>query len=99
MKEQNNTKKTAIVSIFAKIAYEKEQKIYHCPTCVLKKDENTQVCTVKSECKSFRNDVNDIDLKVVNPAHACVIGKKTQSISKFFVKNAIVEIYPPDKND
>lgn len=92
-------KKTAVVAILAEIAYKKELEVSCCPTRVLKKDESIQVCTVNSECKSFRDDIKDIDLKVVNPAHACIIGKKTNSISNFFVKNAIVEIYPPNNNE
>ena len=36
------------------------------------------------------------DLNVTNPAHCCVIGKKTKSIARFIAKNATVEIYPPD---
>lgn len=89
--------KNAVVSIKAKLAYEKQQRICHCPTSLSKNNPETLVCIYDSECKNYNQDVSLEDLQIINPAHACVIGKKTKGIAKSFAKSAEVEIYPPEK--
>jgi len=89
--------KNAVVSLKAEIVQQRQQKIHYCPTSIRKEVEpETNVCTTNQECKTYQQDISQDDLKVINDAHACVIGKKPNSIAKFFAKNAEVEIYPPD---
>ncbi|MEA5470570.1 hypothetical protein [Spirulina sp. 06S082] len=87
--------KNAVVSFKAKVAYEKDQKVCYCPTSVYQNQSDKAVCTTQQECPVYNENVSSKDLKIINPAHGCVIGKKTKSIAKFFAKNVKVEIYPP----
>lgn len=89
--------KTAVVSIKASDVYSKEQRICECPTSIEPETENN-VCIYDTACKAFNDDASltKESLKIINPAHACVIGNKTKSISKFFAAQSEVEIYPPN---
>lgn len=88
--------KNAVASIKAELAYEKQQEIRHCPTSLDKDNSDTLVCIYDPKCKNYKKDVSSENLKIINTAHCCVIGKKTKSVAKFFAKNAEVEIYPPE---
>ena len=88
--------KNALASIKAQIAYEKKQQICHCPTSVDSKNPKCLVCVYDEKCKNYKQDISDSQLEIINPAHCCVIGKKTSSVKKYFAQNAKVEIYPPN---
>lgn len=90
--------KNAVVSITAEMANAKAQKVCHCPTYIYKNQPQKTVCTTDKYCPTYQDNISSDELEIINPAHGCVIGKKTRSIAKFFANNAEVEIYPPDPN-
>jgi hypothetical protein len=90
--------KNAVASILVSQARQKEQKVVHCPTQVLSQFSEQSICQTESDCPAFDRSISEKDLICTNAAHGCVIGKKSSSVYKFFSKNCLVEIYPPDKN-
>ncbi|MEM6433460.1 MAG: hypothetical protein AAF773_06335 [Cyanobacteria bacterium P01_D01_bin.115] len=88
--------KNAVASISVEQAYQKAQKVVHCPTQVLSESPEKSVCQDEHDCPAFDKTVPADKLTCINAAHGCVVGKKTSSISKFFSKTCAVEIYPPE---
>lgn len=88
--------KNAVASISVEQACQKAQKVVHCPTQVLTESPEQSVCQGEHDCPAFDKAVPEDKLTCINAAHGCVVGKKTSSISKFFSKNCVVEIYPPE---
>jgi len=84
----------AIVSFEAKVAFDKDQKVHHCPVMSCK-ETGDDICTVDIGCVNYKNDINLEELNSVNSAHGCVVGKKTKSVQRHFANNCTVEIYPP----
>lgn len=86
--------KNAVASITAAQAFEKAQKVYHCPTQICEVS-GEPVCIMDEGCRAYQVDALSRKLTCTNPAHGCVVGNKTSSVARFFAKNATVEIYPP----
>jgi hypothetical protein len=83
----------AVASITVGQAFEKAQKVHHCPTlCDI---SGNLVCITDTGCQAYQADRSVGKLTCTNPAHSCVVGDKSKSVAKFFAKNATVEIYPP----
>ena len=87
--------KNAVASISGEQAFQKNQKIMHCPTKNFSDNPTQNICQYEGDCPAFHAEIPDEKLVCINDAHGCVIGKKTSSVSKFFSKNCVVEIYPP----
>lgn len=90
-------KKDAVASFAAQVAFEKEQKVYHCPTQVCA-SSNESVCVTDEKCRAYKSDGLSRKLNCTNTAHGCVVGNKTKSIAKFFSKASKVEIFPSEQN-
>jgi hypothetical protein len=86
--------KNAVASIAAQQAFDKNQQVYSCPKQVCQSTDEA-VCVTDNNCAAYQQDGLSRTLVCVNPAHGCVVGKKTESIAKFFAKHCEVEIYPP----
>lgn len=90
--KKNN--KDAIASIVAQQAFDKNQKVHHCPSQVCK-DSGSNICMTDENCPVYQNDGSPNNLVYINDAHGCVVGDKKRSIAKFFAKECKVERYPP----
>ena len=86
--------KNAVASIAAGQAFEKAQKVHHCPTQVCEVAGDL-VCVTDEGCRAYQADGLSRKLICTNPAHGCVVGDKPKPVARFFAKNAEVEIYPP----
>lgn len=86
--------KNAIVSFEAQIAFDKNQNVCHCPAQSCKKT-GENVCSEDTGCPEYKDDADVRELNSINPAHGCVVGKKTGSVKNHFMKNCKVEIFPP----
>jgi hypothetical protein len=87
-------KKNALASLMAEQAFEKSQKVQHCPTQICEASGDL-VCITDTGCRAYQADGLSRELRCTNPAHGCVIGDKPKSVARFFAQNAKVEIYPP----
>ncbi len=87
--------KDAVAAILAEQAFEKAQKVHHCPTQICEASGDA-VCVSDPGCRAYQANGLSRTLKCVNPAHGCVVGDKPKSVARFFAKNATVEIYPPE---
>jgi len=86
--------KNAVASIIAKQAFDKNQKIHHCPTKVCG-FSGSIVCVTDSRCPAYQSDgYVSKSLVCVNHAHGCVVGEKKKSVSRSFAKECEVEIFP-----
>lgn len=90
--------KDAVVSIVAQQAFDKNQKIHHCPSQICE-SSGSSVCVTDEGCPAYQNDGLSNKLVCINHAHGCVVGEKKNSIAKFFAKECAVEIYPPAPKD
>ena len=88
--------KNAVVSFEAKLALDMNQKIYHCPIHICQ-ETSEPVCAVDNGCSAYKDDAVSRKLNCTNPAHGCVIGKKTKAVKTKFAKSCKVEIFPPQK--
>lgn len=75
--KKNN--KDAVASIVAQQAFEKNQKVHHCPSQVCKYS-GSNVCMTDEGCPAYRSDELSNNLDCVNDAHGCVVGEKKKSI-------------------
>ena len=87
-------KKNAVASLMAEQAFEKSQKVQHCPTQICEASSEL-VCITDTGCLAYQADGQSRELRCTNPAHGCVIGDKPKPVARFFAKNAKVEIHPP----
>lgn len=86
--------KNAVASILAEQAFEKGQKVHHCPAQICRA-LGELVCVTDVECRAYRTDGLLRALECINPAHGCVVGDKPKkSVARFFARNAKVEIHP-----
>jgi len=86
--------KNAVASITAEQAFEKDQKVHHCPSQEVSPGVN--FCVTDKGCSAYQSDGLSQNLVCTNYAHGCVVGKKTKSVAKFLAKECTVEIYPPE---
>lgn len=87
--------KNAVASISGEQAFQKGQKVTHCPTQILSDNlARSSICQYEKGCPAFNAEIDEQSLTCINAAHGCVIGKKTSSIAKFFSKNCVIEIRP-----
>lgn len=87
--------KNAVVSILAGQAFEKGQKVYHCPTRICE-SSGESVCVTDAGCPAYQGDGTNKRFRCTNPAHGCVVGKKPRkTVARFFARECAVEIYPP----
>jgi|GEM_PF-1025288 len=93
-KRADQAKKNAVVSIVVQQAFDKNQKVHHCPSQICESSGST-VCVTDKDCEAYQSDGLSKKLRCINDAHGCVVGKKTRSIAKFFAKECTVKIYPP----
>jgi hypothetical protein len=90
--------KNAVVSILAKQAFEKNQKVHHCPTKICE-SSGSSVCLTDADCPAYQRDGSSKHLVCVNPAHGCVVGEKKKSVARSFARECEVEIYPAQADD
>ena len=96
-KKAQKYKKNAVVSFTVSSAKAKNQDVLHCPQYTLKKKPPVDfICNSNSECPVYSENCNSDFVECINPAHGCVIGKKTTSISRHLSNQSTVEIYPPE---
>jgi hypothetical protein len=87
--------KNAVASIMAKQAFEKNQKVHHCPAQICESSGDS-VCITDEGCPAYQIDGSSKKLICINPAHGCVVGEKPKkSVARFFARECAVEIYPP----
>lgn len=86
--------KNAVASILAKQAFEKSQKVHHCPTEICE-SSGDNICITDPGCPAYQSDGMSSSRLCVNSAHGCVVGEKKKSVARSFAKECEVEIYPP----
>lgn len=87
--------KDAVASLKAGDIMSHAQEVEHCPTQVCGTME-TLVCNIREDCQIYQDSTDPNSLRCVNPAHGCVIGKKTKAIARAIAKSCKVEIYPSE---
>jgi hypothetical protein len=93
-KRAKKINKNAVVSIVVQQAFDKTQKVHHCPSKICE-SSGSSVCVTDECCPAYQGDRLSNKLVCINDAHGCVVGEKKNSIAKFFAKECTVEIYPP----
>jgi hypothetical protein len=88
-------RKNAVASIVAEQAFAEDQNVCHCPSQICE-DSGENVCVTDQGCSAYKSDGETRNLVCINPAHGCVLGKKTKSVSRFFATQCQVELYPPE---
>jgi hypothetical protein len=86
--------KNAVASILARQAFEKNQKVHHCPTKICE-SSGSGVCVTDEGCPIYQTDGTSKSLVCINVAHGCVVGEKKKSVARFFAKECEIEICPP----
>lgn len=88
-------KKNAVVSFRAEEVFTRNQEVIHCPTTVISSTSHP-ACIVRTDCPAYSDTLSETSLTCINPAHGCVVGKKSDSFARALAKACKVEIYPPE---